>query len=259
MKLTDAARPLAALALIAGLGLVAAVAVGQTPPPGAPPMGGMGGPRGRMPANDADFVRALDAANTAELDMAKYLVNRTQDPMVHAFAQRMIDDHSTAAVKLEAATRGTNLAPVPREVDMNGMGARHLAVLESEDGTQRDNDYMRMQVPAHRHALALLRWEADNGTNAGLKTLAASLEATVQQHLQLAQTYLAARNLTPYSPPAPGPVPGHVNPNAMPGAGSPMPGTGTPNNPGSGSNGGSTGGQNNGTAPSPVPSASPHA
>ena len=248
MKQTKIARALAGVVAIAGLALAPFAVSAQTPPPGGPPTGGMGGPR--MPTNDAEFVRALDAANTSELEMAKYIVNRTQDPAVHQFAQHMIDDHSTAAVKLEAATRGTNLVPVPRD-DPNRMGMRDMTVLEGEDGMQRDNDYMRMQVPAHRRALALLNWESENGTNAGLKTLATNLAPTVQQHLQLAQTYLAAHNLTPYGPPPPNPVPGSVNPNGAPRAG-------TPNNPASTTNGGSTSGQNNGTAPSPVPSVSPH-
>ena len=43
-----------------------------------------------------------DEGNSAELELAKYMVNRTADAGVHGFAQRMIDDHSTAAVKLEA-------------------------------------------------------------------------------------------------------------------------------------------------------------
>lgn len=254
MKQTNSARVLAAVAALAGFAVAALAAGAQTPPPGTPPRGGMAGPRDRMPTDDAEFVRALDVANTAELEMAKYLVNRTQDPAVHQFAQRMIDDHSTAAVKLEAATRGTNLGPVPRSMDTNRMGTRGLTMLQGEDGTQRDDDYMRMQVPAHHRALALLQWESENGTNAGLKTLATNLAPTVQQHLQIAQAYLAAHNLTPYAPPPPGPVPGHVNP------GGGMPGPGTPNNPGSTTNGGSTSGQNNGTAPSPMPmtSAAPH-
>jgi putative membrane protein len=248
VKQTDIARACATVIAVAGLAVVPFAAGAQAPPPGSPPMGTVGP---RMPTNDAEFVRALDATNTAELEMAKYLVNRTQDPAIHQFAQHMIDDHSTAAVKLEAATRGTNLIPVPREMAADRAGMRALAVLEGEDGAQRDNDYMRIQVPAHRHALALLNWESENGTNAGLKTLATNLAPTVQQHLQLAQAYLAAHNLTPYAPPPPNPVPGGVNPNGTPR-------TGTPNNPGSTSNGGSTSGQNNGTAPSPMPSASPH-
>jgi predicted outer membrane protein len=227
----------------------------QTPPNGPPPGPGMDRPGPRMPAGEGDFVRMLDAANTAELDTAKYVVNRTKDATVHGFAQHMIDDHSTAAVALEAATRGTNMFPAPRERETSGPGRRALAMLEGETGVDLDNDYMRLQVPAHRRALGLLQWEADNGQNMGLKALATKLIPTVQQHLQLAQNYLAAHNLTPLGPPEARPVPGNVNPNNS-GAGT---GPGTPNNPASGSNGGSTAGSNNGTsrAPTPAPGAAP--
>jgi hypothetical protein len=61
--------------------------------------------------------------------------------------------------------------------------------------------------------------------------------------LQLTQNYLAAHNLTPFSPPETRPVPGNVNPGNS-GAGN---GPGTPNNPASSTNGGSTSGQGNGT------------
>jgi len=238
------ARALSALVVLAGF-TAATLAVNAQTPPG--PRGGPpGGPPGmygeRMPASDVEFVRALDGSNTAELDMAKYVVNRTKDPAVHQFAQRMIDDHSSAAVSLEAATRGTNLRPAPRDVSTNGMGRRMISVLQGDTGPQMDSDFMRMQVPMHRRALALLQWETQNGQNTGLKTLATTLTPTVQQHLQLAQTYLAEHNLTPYTPPMPNPVPGHPNPGGAPGAG-----PGIPNNPAAPSNGGSTSGNNNGT------------
>jgi putative membrane protein len=264
VKHTINARSLSALLAIAGLAAATLAANAQTPPPGGPPGPGMDRPGARMPASEGDFVRMLDAANTAELDAAKYVVNRTKSAEVHQFAQHMIDDHSTAAVALEAATRGTNLFPVPRENDTSGPGRRALAMLMGETGTQLDNDYMRIQVPSHRRALGLLQWETQNGQNMGLKDLAAKLTPTVQQHLQLSQNYLAAHNLTPFTPPDTRPVPGNVNPGNS-GAGN---GPGTPNNPASTTNGGSTPGQNNGTAtgstpapaapPSAAPSASPH-
>lgn len=234
------ARALSALVAIAGLSAATLAVSAQTPPPGPPPPG----PGMRQPSSDAEFVRLFDDANTSALDQAKYVVNRTKDPMVHQFAQHMIDDHSTDAVKLEAATRGTNLRPAPRDDGTITRGtARMLIMLQSETGTQLDNDYMRVQEPAHRRVLGLLQWESQNGTNAGLKTLATNLLPTEQQHLQLAQTFLAAHNLTPFAPPDVRPVPGAVNPNGQ-GAGS---GPGTPNNPASTTNGGSTSGQNNGT------------
>jgi putative membrane protein len=236
-------RSLAALVAVAGLAAATLAVSAQPQPGGPPPAPGMDRPGPRMPAGEGDFVRQLDAANTAELDTAKYVVNRTKSAEVHQFAQHMIDDHSTAAVALEAATRGTNLRPAPREGETSGQGRRGLAMLMGETGTKLDDDYMRIQVPAHRRALALLQWETQNGQNMGLKDLAAKLTPTVAQHLQLAQAYLAAHNLTPFAPPDAQPVPGNPNPNNR-GAGQ---GPGTPNNPASSTNGGSTSGQNNGT------------
>ncbi len=240
MKHTSSPRALSALVAIAGFAAATLAVSAQTPPGPGP---GMDRPGPRMPAGEGDFVRMLDAANTAELDAAKYVVNRTKNTDVHNFAQRMIDDHSSAAVSLEAATRGTNMFPAPRDRAMSASGMRMVVRLEGETGTQLDDDYMRLQVPAHRRLLGLLQWETLNGQNIGLKDLAAKLAPTVGQHLQLAQTYLAAHNLTPFSPADAGPVPGNVNPGNR-GAGN---GPGTPNNPASSSNGGSTSGQNNGT------------
>lgn len=193
MKHANPAHAFAAAAVTAGFAFASVPVAAQAPP--APATTATARPRDRMPTNDAEFVAALEATNTAELSISKYLVNRTTDPVVHAFAQHMIEDHSTAAVQLEAATRGTNLAPVPRELDSNPISARGLTTLQSEDGVERDDDYMRMQIPAHTRVLALLQWEAQYGTNAGLKMLAANLIGPMQHHLEVAQTYLAAHNL----------------------------------------------------------------
>src|SRR3979411_2524395 len=151
MKHHLTARSLSALVTVAGLAAATLAVDAQTPPPGGTPPGGPGAsgasaPGMRLPANDAEFIRMLDGANTGELDQAKYVVNRTKDPSVHQFAQHMIEDHSTAAVKLEAATRGANLRPAPPDAGSLTRGtARMLAILTSDTGQQLDNDYMRMQ------------------------------------------------------------------------------------------------------------------
>ena len=258
MKHTNNAGALAAFVAITGFAAATLAVSAQTPPPGGPPPG-MDRPGRRAPASEAEFVRLLDFSNTIELDAAKYVVNRTKSAEIHQYAQHMIDDHSTAAVSLEAVTRGTNLRPAPRESGSTSAGPVEL-LLMSKTGTDLDDTYMRLQVPTHRRALNLLQWETQNGQNMGLKELAGKLTPTVQQHLQLAQNYLAAHNLTPLAPPPTRPVPGNVNPGNS-GAGN---GPGTPNNPASSNNGGSTSGQNNGTAtgatpaPAAAPSSSPH-
>jgi putative membrane protein len=205
MLVKDTIRARAFSGFAAVVALAAAMAASaQTPLLTTPPPGGLpaNAPWSRLPANDAEFVRSLDLANTLELDQGKYLVNRTRDPAVHQFAQHMIDEHSAVAVRLEALTRGTSVRPAPRDDGREtALGKRLMAILQSETAAQLDTDYMRMQVPLHRRALALLTWESQSGANLNVKALAASLIPNVQQHLQLALNYLAVHNLTPYAPP----------------------------------------------------------
>ncbi|HWT07351.1 MAG TPA: hypothetical protein VN224_16415, partial [Xanthomonadales bacterium] len=87
MKHTINARALSAFVAVAALAAATLAVNAQTPPGGPPPGPGMDRPGPRMPATEADFVRMLDAANTAELNSAKYVVNRTKDATVHGFAQ----------------------------------------------------------------------------------------------------------------------------------------------------------------------------
>lgn len=256
MKHQKSARALSALAGVLALGLAGLAVQAQTPPPSGPSYGPGPGSDYHAGTNAMDgmtegrFVRSLDAIVTAELDISKYVVNRTKNADVHAYAQHMIEDYSTSAVKLEAATRGTNLRPAPRDHETNAMSRSIVAMLQSETGTQMDNDYMRVQVPGHKHELELLLWEQQNGANLGLKALAASLAPTVQQNLSLAQHFLAAHNLTPYAPPMTNPVPGNVNPTNNSSQ------NGTSNNPASSSNGTSPG-QNSPTGTQPAPGSTP--
>lgn len=218
MKQRNASRALAALVAataIGGAGLVATAQTPyQTPQPGPPPPGvpvrtapPATGPstaptapqptppggrlRGELPHDDAEFAQMFSAINSAELDEAKYMVNRTASPMVRSYAQRMIDDHSTAAVKLQVATRGVVL-PGPQERPVYALGTRGVDTLSQLSGAQRDNAYMRMQVVAHRRAMPIVQWEAQNGKVPTLKALATDTLPTMDNHAQMALAYQAS-------------------------------------------------------------------
>ncbi|HTJ28175.1 MAG TPA: DUF4142 domain-containing protein [Candidatus Limnocylindria bacterium] len=195
MKQKNAAYPVAALAALAAIGGVGVTARAQTtqpypPSPGAPAAMQGTAREAQTPTNDIDFVRMLAAANTTELDMAKFMINRTASPTVRTFAQQMIDDHSTAAVKLQAATRGVTPAAPPARVT-TAAGQRDVEMLAMLSGPQRDAQYMRMQVAAHRNAIALLEWESQKGKVASLKALAVELLPTVETHARMALAYQA--------------------------------------------------------------------
>ncbi|MBV9439587.1 MAG: DUF4142 domain-containing protein [Candidatus Eremiobacteraeota bacterium] len=242
-----ARRALAALIAVAGFGAATLAVTAQPSPEPTPPGGG-------MPDSEAGFVLQLGRSNNAELDEAKYVVNRTQDPAVHTFAQRMIDDHSSAAVKLQAATRGTNTFPAPSTYAESAFGRAAMRMLTQQSGGALDSLYMRIQVPAHQRMLALLTWETQNGQTATLKALATQLVPVARDHLQMAQQYLSAHNLTPYTVPLGSSTGGQESgsPDRM------TPNGTTPNNPATGGSGSTSGQNSGGSQPAqPYPGSTP--
>ena len=249
MKLSFFARALSASIAVAGLGLAALAVNAQTP---STVFMDPGGVMTILPTDEAHWVRLMGQLNTAELESSKFAVSHITDATVKAFAQRMVEDHSSAGVALEAATRGLNLRPAPAARATDPLGDAMVNRLSSADNPA--HAYMRMQIAPHRRTIDLLQWEIDHGTTASLKTFANAQLAVVTQHMQMAQNYLASNGLRAYDPPMVQPVPGH------PDSSSSMPGRmngGTPNNPAAPNASGTTNGQAGGTAGTGNPVASP--
>ena len=82
MNHTTPPRAFAALVAVAGLAAATLAVSAQTPPGDrpAPRRCAARSRNARHARREADFVRTFDSANTAELDAAKYVVNRTKNP-----------------------------------------------------------------------------------------------------------------------------------------------------------------------------------
>ncbi len=195
MTHANAARAIAIIAGVAGFLATSSAASAQSVSCKAPWV--VGGPRDRVPDSERDFVARLDVSDVLELDMARYIVDHTGDPEVQAFAQRSIDDHSLATVELAAATRGTGFRP-----GIMGVSSPDFDMLKVGHGTDRDNDYMCLEVRVRRRMLRDLYWESDHGHMPAVQALATSLTARLEQQMQVALAYLAAHNLTPLPPPS---------------------------------------------------------
>ncbi len=138
------------------------------------------------PMSDAQFVAMLSRGNESEIALARAILVRTKNDAVKTFAQRMIDDHSSAEVALRSAARPGNFI-VPTMVGrMNAQMGRDLL---AENEPQLDTDYMQMQLDSHRRVQAALKWEIANGTDGGLKAFANAQAPIVATHVQMALAY----------------------------------------------------------------------
>ena len=138
-----------------------------------------------LSTTDRNMMRQLASVNISEVALAKLAQSKTSDENVRNFAQRMIDDHSKAQEQLQALaqTKGVQLPTAP--------DAKHQALekkFNALSGQEFDRQYMQQAgMRAHRQAHNLLERISTRAQSPELKTLAADMLPTIDQHTQMAQ------------------------------------------------------------------------
>lgn len=136
---------------------------------------------------DQGFVAAVARANDAEIAASRNVLKTTKNAAVREFAMRMIQEHSSSNVSLEATARNAHVA-----VDESARALAMKASMATDvTMTPADRAYLQSQISAHSDALATVSAYADRGGNETLRTFASTQVPVVAAHLQLAQNDLA--------------------------------------------------------------------
>lgn len=134
-----------------------------------------------MPA--AKYVQIAGASDMFEIQSAKAMLESTQDPKIHAFAQMMVQDHGKSSVQIKAAAaRSHVMAPPPMLMPLQ---VELLAELQAEIGAARDATYIAQQRAAHNQALSVQKAYAQDGTAPALRMTAASIVPMVEHHIEV--------------------------------------------------------------------------
>lgn len=127
----------------------------------------------------AEFVEKAGIAGNFEISSSELVLGSTSNPEVKSFAQRMISDHKSAAVELNAAAGGRY--PVPDNLDK-----KHRELIRKLKASEnKDEIYVKMQVRAHKDAVELFGDFAKEGSDAALQSFAARTLPTLQMHLDM--------------------------------------------------------------------------
>ena len=132
-------------------------------------------------APTATFVAQAAFGNMFEVESSKLALERTKAAPIKDFAQRMVDDHSAAAVKFKEAVLEAKLAMPPDKLD-----AKHqaiLAELAAKQGADFDKAYIAAQHDAHVEAVELFTGYAQAGEDKRMSAFAAEVLPTLQAHL----------------------------------------------------------------------------
>lgn len=133
---------------------------------------------------DTQFYTRLAVANQAEIDAAKLAQQKSDDPQIKEFAQRMIDDHSKALEEVNALAK-------KKQIELPGQPTKKhrkkADKMEDMSGKKFNAHYVKAQIHDHESVLKLLNKIQDMSADDDLKALAAKLKPTIQEHLKMAK------------------------------------------------------------------------
>lgn len=139
----------------------------------------------RLSSGDEKALKDMAQANINEIAAAKIALSKAQSSEVKAFAQQMVEDHSSALTKVQAVAQQKGVV-VPTEPD-----AKHKAMaarLEKQSGSAFDKMYMENAgTKDHKMVLSTLQSDSSKIKDPDVKALADAHMPVVEQHLKSAQ------------------------------------------------------------------------
>ena len=128
-----------------------------------------------------EFVRKAAIANQFEIESSYLARERARTNEVRDFAERMIDDHTETAVRLEDAVEDSRTRlQFPRNID--NKHRKMLNRLENVRGRNFDRQYVAMQTDAHTQAVQLFSDYARNGRDPEIREFARETLPALRAH-----------------------------------------------------------------------------
>ncbi|MBS0363241.1 MAG: DUF4142 domain-containing protein [Proteobacteria bacterium] len=132
----------------------------------------------------AAFVSNASQSDMYEVQAAQIAEKRSKNKAIQDFAKMMVKDHAKSTSLLKPAAAAAKQTPADK-LDNRRQG--FIDHLNSASDADFDKVYVDQQVAAHKEALDLMQGYAKDGSDAGLKGVAANIAPTVQMHLDKIQ------------------------------------------------------------------------
>jgi putative membrane protein len=152
---------------------------------------------------DKEFLHKATEGGVAEVELAKLALQKSSNDGIKAFAQKMIDDHTSLDDAMKPIADSLGVMPAKK---MNKMDQAEYDKLNALAGADFDKEYIACMVKDHRQDLREFRQEAATAEDPALKDASLNGARVIHRHLGMIQK-LAAENgvpVPPHAPPAPG-------------------------------------------------------
>ena len=134
--------------------------------------------------NDGAFAMNGAQANMAEIALGRLATQKSQNPEVKRFVQRLIADHTQANTALKPLASKKNIT-LP--LDVKPEQKETYDRLAKLSGAEFDREFMALMVTNHQKSEAAYQAESTNGTDPELKAFATKLLPTIEEHLRMSQ------------------------------------------------------------------------
>ena len=125
------------------------------------------------------FAEIAASSNMFEIESSQLALERASEENVRAFAEHMIEDHTAAGEKMEAAAEKDGLTP---PATMAEKEQAQFDQLQSAEGEAFNQAYLAAQVAAHDEAVALFETFSTESEESALREFAAETLPTLQEH-----------------------------------------------------------------------------
>lgn len=135
------------------------------------------------PPNVPAFVSKAAQAGMTEVEVGKLALEKSRDPAIRGFAQRMVDDHSKANAELAAiATAKGVTAPKKLDAEHQAM-VNSMKAMPAQDFDREYSEHMNMD---HTKAVALFE-SASHASDPQIAAFAQKTLPTLKKHKELAE------------------------------------------------------------------------
>jgi putative membrane protein len=171
----------------------------QTTPgtqPGASPMDqqttGNQDPTGSAAMMDKAFVRQALQGGMAEVQLGQLAQQKSSNPDVKQFAQKMVDDHTKLGDAMKQVAQQLH---VKTPDSLSGKDKSTMAKLNALNGDAFDKAYIKDMVKDHKQDEKDFKQEADNTSNPALKSVASQGGQMISEHLQMIEQIAQKNNV----------------------------------------------------------------
>jgi putative membrane protein len=140
--------------------------------------------RGQLSAADYKFAKAAASGGMMEVSLGKLAADKSLNPAVRQFGQRMVTDHGKVGQDLAkiASSKGASLPSEPTAVQQ-----KETERLVKLTGPEFDKAYVTLMVRDHKADQKEFKRASEDTQDPELKAFAATTLTVIQDHLKIAE------------------------------------------------------------------------